>query len=82
MGRVKVREEAAKARATREDTIQKALNAIQAGTMSLRDAESAFMIPPYSTLRGRQKGAKPHFVAHSDQQLLTPTDEKSVVRWI
>lgn len=60
MGRVKDRAEDVKARAKREDTIQKALDAIQAGTMSLRDAQSAFMIP-FSTLRGRLKGEKPHF---------------------
>lgn len=39
---MKAREEAAKARAKREDTIKKALDTIQAGIMSLRDAESAF----------------------------------------
>ena len=37
---------------------------------------------PFSTLRGRLKGAQPHFIAHSQQQLLTPTDEKPLVRWI
>jgi len=78
MGRVKLREAAAKARAKREDTIRKT---IRAGTMSLRDAETAFMVP-YSTLRHRLKGGQPHFLAHTEQQLLTPTDEKAVVRWI
>jgi len=81
MGRVKFREYAAKARAKREDTIRKALDTIRAGTMSLRDAETAFMIP-YSTLRHRLKGGQLHFLAHTEQQLLTPTDEKAVVRWI
>ncbi|RPB19068.1 hypothetical protein L211DRAFT_871484, partial [Terfezia boudieri ATCC MYA-4762] len=81
MGRVKAREEAAKARAKREGTIKKALDTIQAGIMSLRDAESAFEIP-YSTLRGRLLGAKPHSIAHSKQQILTPTDEKAVVRLV
>jgi len=81
MGRVKDRQEAAKARAKQEDTIKKALDAIQAGTMSFRDAQTAFEIPA-ATLWGRMKGAKPHFVAHSKQQLLTPTDEKAVMRLV
>ena len=81
MGRVKDRQNAAKARAKREDTIKKALDAIQAVTMSFRDAQSAFEIPA-TTLWGRVKGAKPHSLAHSKQQRLTPTDEKAVVRLI
>ena len=78
MGRVKIRAHAVKARAKREDTIKKALDTIRAGTMSLRDAQSAGC----STLQGRMEGAKPHFVAHVAQQKLTPADEKAVVRLI
>ena len=81
MGRVKDREEAARARAKREDTIKKALDAIQSETMSIRHAQSAFEIP-FSTLQGRLKGAKPHFIAHIAQQKLSPTDEKAIVRLI
>ena len=78
MGQVKLREDAAKARVKLEDTIQKALDAIRAATMSMRDAATAFMIP-YSTLRYRLHGTQPHFLAHSEQQLLTSTNEKAVV---
>ena len=78
MGRVKLREDAAKAWVKREDTIQKALDAIQAATMSMRDAATAFMIP-YSTLQNRLHGAQLHYLAHSEQQLLTSTNEKAVV---
>ena len=81
MRRVTLREDAAKARVKREDTIRKALDAIRAATMSMWDAATAFMIP-YSTLRNRLHGTQPHFLAHSEQQLLTPTDEKAVVQWI
>jgi len=49
--------------------------------MSLRDAQSAFEIPS-STLWDRMQVAKPHFITHTEQQKLTPTDEKAVVRLI
>ena len=55
------------------------MDALQAATMSMRDAAPAFMLL-YSTLRNRLDGAQPHYLAHSQQQLLTPTDEKAVVR--
>ena len=44
MGRLEERKEAAKAGAKREDTIKKALDAIQSGTISFRDAQTAFEI--------------------------------------
>ena len=81
MGQVKLREDAAKARVKLEDTIQKALDAIRAATMSMRDAATAFMIP-YSTLRYRLHGTQPRFLAHPQQQLSTPTGGGAAVRWM
>ena len=87
IGRVKARQEAARKRAQREDTIRKALKAVQTinkdgkPEMTLREASKAFGIP-FSTLQGWWKSAKPHFIAHQNQQILTVTDEKAIVRWI
>ena len=87
MGRIMPRQETAQKRAQRESNIQKALKAVKTMNkdgkpeMTLRAASTAFSIP-YATLHGLLKGARPHFVAHQEQQILTPLDEKAVVRWI
>ena len=76
MGRVKSRQEAAHKRAQQEDTIRKALNAVETMNkdgkpeMSLQESSKAFGIP-FSTLQGRWNGARPHFIAHQNQQILT-----------
>jgi len=49
--------------------------------MSLREAETAIVIAK-PTLHGRLQGEKPHFIAHSKQQLLTTIDERAGIRWI
>ncbi|RPB25479.1 hypothetical protein L211DRAFT_83948 [Terfezia boudieri ATCC MYA-4762] len=72
MGRVKSRQEAAHKRAQREDNIRKAIKAIKTMKkdgkpyMTIRDASTTFGIP-FSTLCGRLKGAKPHFLAYQAQ---------------
>ena len=87
MAWVKSRQEAVHKRAQREDSIWRAIKAVQTMNkdgkpeMSLREASTAFGIP-FSTLRGWLHGAQPHFVAHRAQQVLTPMDEKAVIRWI
>ena len=58
MRRVQVREEAAKAQAMREETVRKALNAFQVGTMALRNATTIL----YSIVGGRQQGANLAYV--------------------
>ncbi|KAF8441937.1 hypothetical protein BDZ91DRAFT_769017 [Kalaharituber pfeilii] len=47
--------------------------------LSIRAAAEAHDIA-FSTLHGRLGGAKPKRIAHADQQLLTPLDEKAIAR--
>lgn len=48
---------------------------------SIRTAAEAHGVP-FSTLKDRLKGTKTRVQAHIKQQLLSPTEEKSVIRWI
>src|SRR5688572_20191000 len=36
----------------------------------------------YSTIRGRLQGRKRRHEAHIQEQILTPTEEKSLVKWV
>ena len=49
--------------------------------MSIRAAAEAHGIP-FSTLQDRLKGATTKRKSHLKQQLLSPTDEKAIIRWI
>ena len=87
MGEVKLRQETARKLAQSEDTIRKALNAVQTMNkdgkpeMSLREASKAFSIL-FSTFQGWWKGAQPYFIAYQNQLVLSVTDEKAVLWWI
>ena len=49
--------------------------------VSIRAAAEAHGIP-FSTLYDRIRGVTTHRKSHTKQQLLSPTDEKAVIRWI
>ena len=70
MGRIKARQEATKARAKCQDTIQKALNTIRAGTMSIREAEVAFMIC-YGLTERKVEGAGTEYIRKVNHVLRT-----------
>jgi hypothetical protein len=77
MGRVKCRDAAS----DRENEIREATHAYRTGLEpSIRAAASTYGIP-YGTLRDRLRGAQPRGAAHEKEQLLTPEEEKSIVRF-
>jgi len=83
MGKLKQRRlQVAKEEADREKAIKKACDGVQQGRFaSIRKAAEAYGVH-YSTVRRRLKGAKLRKFAHTHQELLTPAEEKSIVRWI
>lgn len=48
---------------------------------SIRKAADTFRVP-YSTLKHRLKGRKTRVQSHEKQQVLTPTEENELARWI
>lgn len=65
----------------REKDIQAAMRDIRSGAEgTIRSAALAYGIP-YSTLRGRMTGAQTRAEAHIGAQVLTPMEEKAVVRF-
>jgi hypothetical protein len=77
MGRVKPREPVA----DRENNIQNAKQAYFIGEVtSIRSVASIYGIP-YGTLRDLLRGAQPRSIAHEKEQLLTPEEEKLIVRF-
>ena len=77
MGRVKRREPAT----DRENDIREAKHAYLSGEVaSIRAAASTYGIP-FGTLRDRLRGTQPRSIAHENEQLLTPEEEKSIVRF-
>lgn len=66
----------------REAAIQSALRDLNSGVFkSQRQAARAYGIPR-STLQSRLQGCQPHASAHSNQQRLTPEQERFLVEWI
>jgi hypothetical protein len=77
MGGVKCRDTAI----DRENEIHEAKHAYCTGLEpSIHAAASTYGIP-YGTLRDRLRGAQPQGAAHEKEQLLTPEEEKSIVRF-
>jgi hypothetical protein len=67
--------------ADRENDIRDAKQAYLSGEVtSIRSAASIYGIA-YGTLRDRLRGAQPRSIAHEKEQLLTPEEEKSIVRF-
>jgi hypothetical protein len=65
-----------------EKDVQLALDDYNDGTFTLSQSATAYGVP-YGTLYGRLKrGRSTRQVAHEEQQLMTPAEEKKVVRWI
>jgi len=78
MGRVKCRYAAIDT----ENEIHEAKHAYCTGLgSSICSAASTYGIP-YGTLRDRLRGAQPRGAAHEKEQLLTPEEEKSIVRFV
>jgi len=72
----------AKEEADREKAIKNACDGVQQGRFaSIRKAAEAYEVH-YSTVRRRLRGAKARKLAHVHQQLLTPAEERAIVRWI
>ena len=49
--------------------------------MSIREAAAGYSLA-YTTLRDQLAGSQKRVVAYEGRQLLTPLDEKAVLRWI
>ena len=83
MGKIKQRRvQVAKEEAEREKAIKSACEGVQQGRFpSIRKAAEAYGVH-YSTVRRRLKGAKSRRIANSHRQLLTPAEERAIVRWI
>ena len=83
MGKLKPRRlQVAKEEADREKALKKACEGVQQGRFtSIRKAADAYGVH-YSTVQRRLKGAQPRRLAHTKQQLLTPIEERAIVRWI
>lgn len=65
-----------------EKDVQLALDDYNDGVFTLAQSATAYGVP-YGTLYGRVKrGRTTRQEAHEDQQLLTPAEEKKIVRWI
>lgn len=65
-----------------EAAIQSAIRDLNSGVFtSQRKAAAAYGVAE-STLRGRLRGQQPHAIAHSNQQRLTPEQERFLVKWI
>ncbi|KAI0994791.1 hypothetical protein K3495_g13391 [Podosphaera aphanis] len=68
--------------ASREESIQSALDKLNSGFYSsLRATSRAYKIPR-STLRARLAGSQSHTNAHRNQQRLTIDQEESLTKWI
>ena len=77
MGRVKPREPVC----DRENDIRDAKQVYLSGEVtSICSAASIYGIP-YGTLQDRLRGAQPQSITHEKEQLLTPEEEKSIVRF-
>ena len=68
-------------RADRETAIALAMKAVQHDKLSIRAAAEAHNLA-FSTLRDQLKGAVAKPKAHREQQLLSPQDEKAMLRLI
>ena len=80
MGRVKTRPLLSEDE--REKSISNALKGFNSGRFpSIRKAAEHYGIS-HATLSRQLNGSKPCIQAHADQQLLTPAEERSIVRWI
>ena len=73
------REQAIKLAISMVGTINKSTVKKAGEKVSIRAAAEAYGIP-FSTLKDRLKGTQPRVQAHIKQQLLSPTEEKSVIR--
>ncbi|KAF2733632.1 hypothetical protein EJ04DRAFT_605366, partial [Polyplosphaeria fusca] len=65
-----------------EDKIQEALRAIENCTFSNPYAAAKHFDVSYRTIRRRMAGGKSHSQAAAYQQVLSNTEEKSLIRWI
>jgi len=66
----------------KEVRIQKAMKAYTAGKFrSLRKTAEAYGLA-YTTLNRRVHGGLPRMLAHAYQQLISPAEEKAILRWI
>ena len=82
MGKLKKRKQLVLEEGQREEALQQAIKAMKEGRFSSqRRAAEAYGVH-YSTLRRRLKGSTSRQKAHIKQQLLSPADEKAIVRWI
>jgi hypothetical protein len=77
MGGVNRREPAA----DRENDIRKAKHAYLSGEVASIGAAASTYSIPFGTLRDRFRGAQPRSIIHDNKQLLTPEDEKSIIRF-
>jgi hypothetical protein len=77
MGRVKCREPAG----YRENDIWEAKHAYLSGEVASIHAAAATYGIPFGTLRDCLSGAQPRSIVHENKQLLTPEEEKSIVRF-
>lgn len=82
MGKVKQRADKALVEVQQEEALKQAAKGLNEGRFkSLRRAAEAYGVH-YSTLHRRMKGSTSRRKAHIKQQLLSPADEKAIVRWI
>ncbi|KAJ8111260.1 hypothetical protein OPT61_g6103 [Boeremia exigua] len=66
----------------KELAIQSAIADLDSGVFKSVRAAARWWGVPRSTLQGRAAGQLPHAIAHSNQQRLTPGQERFLVEWI
>lgn len=65
-----------------EKDLQCAIKDVLDGTFTIQESHVAYGVP-YGTLYGRiKRGRTTRQEGHENQQLLTPAEEKTIVRWI